>query len=292
MNWQFWWSRLTTITGFLIEPLSRARVLVYSWLPRPNSVHLDPEYQAAHEFKDQYIPKESVEYDWVVAYARLILDRFDQADQALDAKAESIMKVLGGGTGLLTLGGIINRPKLDAAVAASLCVALVLALAAIACAAWVRVPRNAFLPPSIGWALAYADYYEKLAEARFMAQWHLACEGARLALRAKVRGVKAATWLAVFALIAVAVSFFLALATMDVESAQQSGASKMSKEASPRVNTPPAPNPSGTSQTPPALQAGPQEIQKSFSAAEPAKTAEPQSIQFSHESISPKQPKQ
>ena len=68
----------------------------------PTRVHDDPAYQKAHEFKDSYSPKEQVDYDWVQDYARLIYDRFQQADESLDAKAESIIKLLGGGTGLLT----------------------------------------------------------------------------------------------------------------------------------------------------------------------------------------------
>ena len=160
---------------------------IWRWLNRqlPTKIHDDPAYQKAHEFKNTFSPKQDVDYDWIEDYARLIYDRFDQADQTLDAKAESIIKVLGGGTGLLTLGAIINLPKLGLPVAIGLAISILLALVAITFAAWVRLPRQTFLPPSVGWAMSYADWYRDDARRKFLAQWHLACEGVRLTVRAK-----------------------------------------------------------------------------------------------------------
>jgi len=183
----------------------------------PTRIHDDPAYQKAHEFKDTYSPKEGVEYDWVRDYARLVYDRFSQADESLDAKAESIIKVLGGGSGLITLGAILSLPNLGLPVAIGLAISLLVALVAIAIAAWVRVPRQTFLPPSVAWALTYADFYRDAAPNKFLAQWHLACEGVRLAVRAKARGVKIATWCAFAAIAALTLSFFIAICTMNVD---------------------------------------------------------------------------
>lgn len=78
------------------------------WLPRPSDIRSDPDYQVAHDFKDSYEPSDGVDYKWVSTYARETYDRFEQANQNLDAKAESIIKLLGGGTGLVTLGAIVR----------------------------------------------------------------------------------------------------------------------------------------------------------------------------------------
>jgi hypothetical protein len=249
------------------------------WLPRLGKIHLDLEYQKAHDFKNLFHPKNGVDYEWVTGYARQIYDQFDQADQVLDAKAESIIKVLGGGSGLLTLGAILNLPKLPTGVLWCLAVALVLALLGIFFAAWVRMPRQAFLPPSIAWALAYSDHYGKDAENKFLAQWHLACEGMRLAVRNKARGVTLATWFASAALAAVSLAFFVAILKIDEVNASNpaGGVQQMVQNPGSENSTPPAPDPSGVTQTPePALQAEPQVINRGA----PATTAEPQSIRF------------
>ena len=199
--------------------LRRFLSLIGKWLerrlPKPTDVRFDAEYASAHRFKNAFTPQQGVDYHWVQTYAREIYRRLDEADQVLDAKAESIIKLLGGGTGLLSVGAIVNLPRLSGPVAACLLIALVLALAGIVIAARVRVPSQAFLPPTTGWAVRYAESYGDAAEDMFLGQWHLASEGRRLALRAKAIGVKYATWLAVAALTTVALSFVVALATMN-----------------------------------------------------------------------------
>lgn len=252
----------------------------------PTRIHDDPAYQKAHEFKDTYSPKEGVNYDWIQDYARLIYDRFNQADELLDAKAESIIKLLGGGTGLLTLGAILNLSKLGLPAGIGLGISLLLALVAIAIAAWARVPRQTFLPPSVAWALKYADSYGDAAPSKFLAQWHLACEGIRLAVRVKARGVKVATGFAFAALVALTLSFFIALCIMNNDAnGQLSGGARMSSDS--QNNTPPAPDPSGSPQTPdPATAAEPQSFERAASPGEPqpAEQAEPQSIRYSRDS--------
>ncbi|MFH1920580.1 MAG: hypothetical protein ABIP48_11920 [Planctomycetota bacterium] len=178
---------------------------ILNWLSRqlPSKVHDDPAYQKAHEFKNIFSPTEGVNYDWIEDYARLIYDRFDQADQTLDAKAESIIKVLGGGTGLLTLGAIINLPKLGLPVAIALAFSVLLALVAIC--TMNSVPKE-----------------------------------------------------------------------------QSCGGASMSPDS--QHNTPPAPDPAGSQQTPnPATSAEPQSIDRDATSAQPgpAEQAEPQSIQAS-----------
>jgi hypothetical protein len=180
------------------------------------------------------------------------------------------------------LGAILNVSKLGLPVAIGLGVSLLLALIAIGTAAWVRVPRQTFLPPSVGWALAYADFYGDDARDKFLAQWHLACEGVRLAVRAKARGVRVATWWAAAAILALTLSFVIAICTIDVVADDQApGGARMSQDS--QQNTPPAPDPAASQQTPePAATAEPQTIEAGASSphAQPAEQAEPQSLQF------------
>jgi lysylphosphatidylglycerol synthetase-like protein (DUF2156 family) len=208
------------------------------------------------------------------------------------------MRLLGGGSGLLSLGAIVNLSKIGVATLSVLVVGLVLALFAVAIAASVRVPRNTLLPPSIAWALEYVGAYNDQSRNRFLAQWHLACEGMRLSIRAKAWGVKVATWLGVASVAAVALSFLVAIATINPSSQQDEGHTTMHKDhpsnppapatAAPNTSSV-APDPSGVSQTPnprdsqaPAPQAAaePQVVQKSY---DPATVSGPQTIQFSRE---------
>ena len=275
------------------------------WLNRRIGVtiHGDPDYQKAHEFKDTFSPKEGVDYDWIEDYARLVYDRFDKAEQTLDAKAESIIKFLGGGTGLLTFGAIVNIQKLGLPVAVALGISLLLAVVAIAIAAWVRLPRQTFLPPSVGWALAYANFYQDAARSKFLAQWHVACEGMRLAVDVKARTVKIAMRWTLGALLALALSFAVAVCTMKVDGKEQiPGGASMGRNSS--QNTPPAPDPAGAPQTPdpamfaeppgpagghpgpdPAVSAEPQIVANNApdGRREPAQQAEPQSIQYARD---------
>jgi GNAT superfamily N-acetyltransferase len=38
------------------------------WLPRLGKIHLDLEYQKAHDFKNLFHPKNGVDYEWVTGY--------------------------------------------------------------------------------------------------------------------------------------------------------------------------------------------------------------------------------
>lgn len=186
-----------------------------SCFPRPSRVHLGQEYLDAHNFKNSFRPRDETDYTWVAEYAQIVYTRLDQADQTLDSKADALIRVLGGGAGLLTLGMVANIAKLSGPVVFALGIALAFALASICFAALARLPRETFLPPSIAWALTYADAYGMKASAQFLAQWHLTCEGMRLLVRAKSLYVKYATWLAILCFGAVALSFLVAACTMD-----------------------------------------------------------------------------
>jgi hypothetical protein len=257
------------------------------WRP-DRRIQFDPEYQKAHAFKNSFRPTKSPEeYRWVAEYAKFVLGQFQSAERTLDEKAESVMKLFGGGTGLLTLGAIVNLPKISVPTMVVLGIALILALFAMLAAAWVRAPRQSYLPPSVAWALAYAEKYEAASESRFIAQWHLACEGLRLTLRLKVKGVKIATWFGYWSIVAVALSLCSAIiwpAEQMIQNSRQREAqsakelNKMSTEV-PTSSTS-TPDPSGASQTPDAALFIPSHASIN-GATDPSVAAEPQSIQFS-----------
>ena len=252
------------------------------FLPPPSQVFTDPDYVAAYEFKNTFTPTDGKDYAWTVDYAKFTFAQLQHADETLDRKAESIMRTLGGGSGLLSLGAVLNLSKIGTAPAFAIAAALLLALLAVLAAAWVRVPRNVLLPPSVAWALSYVDAYDKSQE-RFLAQWHLACEATRLSIRAKAWGVALATWLGVASVCAVAISFIIAFATMTDSQTSIAKDQNMTQNSSDEGGNS-APDPSAAPQTPPPTVADPQNKAnpQSVQANEnPAQQAGPQTLQFS-----------
>lgn len=173
-----------------------ARDWVIRW-PRgqraPN--YLDhPDYQKAVGYRKEWSPTEGVAYDWVCAYAQVTYGWLHDAFNNLDDKADSIVRHLSGGTGLLTLGaiGFISQSGLNAAIALLALPALVCALQAIRVAISVRRPTATTSPPSVEGAVRYAESYGAQAQATFLGQWHECSEGLALVVAEKARLVRAA----------------------------------------------------------------------------------------------------
>src|SRR5204863_6890606 len=64
------------------------------------------EYQKAVNYREQFTPKEGINYSWVCQYSRESYEWLHQIFTSLDEKADSVIKHLTGGTGLLALGAI------------------------------------------------------------------------------------------------------------------------------------------------------------------------------------------
>jgi hypothetical protein len=79
--------------------------------PAPAFVEKNPLYEAAKRFRDNPDPKDGVNYSWVSEYAKALWEYRNGVFDKLDEKSESIIKYLGGGTGLFTLGVLA---KIDA----------------------------------------------------------------------------------------------------------------------------------------------------------------------------------
>jgi len=243
-------------------------------------VHEDSEYQAANEFKAVYQPKYDCDYTWVKQYAEFNFKQLMAANEQLDSKADSFIRVFSGGSGLLSIGASLKIADVSFWLALSWGLALIFSVGAVVIAACVRLPKNTFLPPSVAWALAYFDDYgEKAGGNRFLGQWHLACEGIRLSNARKAYGVSLAIKSGMFSIIILALSFAVAAGTMKSGDIAIQGVNSMQAEDS----SPTAPDPRTQPQTPSstggaAETAGPQQVQNG---RDTAQEASPQSIQES-----------
>ena len=242
----------------------------------------EPAYQDAYEFKNDFNPETNADYKWVASYADFNFRQLLSANESLDAKAESLITVFAGGSGLISIGAVPRLSAVSIWVSSLWGLALVLAVACVVLAYFIRFPKETFMPPSIAWALEYVRSYGSEAEAKFLAQWHLACEGIRLSNARKSRSLKTAMNCGVWAVVTLGLSFVAAFATMGsaTTSKQLTAGRQMAEE-----NSAAAPNPSTQPQTPTTTAnvdtvAGPQTMQ---AGAETAMRASPQSIQESRD---------
>jgi hypothetical protein len=165
----------------------------------------DPEYEEAETFQENIEPTKEADYTWVWRYSEDTFKRVETIYKELDDKANDIVKYLGGGTGLFTLGVLANVSHSNYWIIICALPAFLLALTSIALALRARQPNPACQPPSIRSAYKFADHYidVKLAQATFLGEWHLACTGMVLANRAKAVRIRYATfcfWLSIASL--------------------------------------------------------------------------------------------
>lgn len=260
----------------------RRSKVVMSWFRRDTEgSRADDE---AKSFAKSYVPKDGADCEWVKSYAHFIFDKLVEADRGLETKAENMVKLLGGGTGLLTLGALANLSRLGTTPALVFAIGLCFALVAVVVAVRAREPQDSFLPPDIKTALEYADAYENVAEARFQAQWHWTCEKLKAANVKKARSVAWAFRWATIAIATITLSFLVAIFTMDRNDKPASdGGQSMAEEQAGQSQGTNSESPSASSQPAsanPATQAQPQTIQKTH---DPASKAEPQVYKFSRD---------
>jgi hypothetical protein len=150
------------------------------------------EYQQAVAFRQQFTPKDNIQYDWVCEYAQESYRWLHDIFSSLDEKADSVVKHLSSGTGLLALGAIalFSQSTTNAWIA-------LMALPAFACALWsvrlaiaVRNPTRTTSPPPVEGVVKYAEAYGDNAQAMFLGQWHECCEGIALVVQDKAKKMK------------------------------------------------------------------------------------------------------
>ena len=193
--------------------LENLRTLIY-----PPRLQDHPAYKTAEAFKETIKPVEGANYDWVWDYAEEVYDRLSKVYKDLDDKANDIIKYLGGGAGLFTLGAIANVNKDNALLMLSALPALACALLSIFFAVLARKPNENRTPPSVFSAFRFAGHYldddgedSKKAKAIFLGQWHLACEAMGLAVDLKSRRVAWATWTFLLSIALLLVPFIVAI---------------------------------------------------------------------------------
>ena len=136
----------------------------------------DPELEAGTEAKyveavnyfQTFEPDPRVDYTPTVAYMKDLHERLQSTDRLLDEKADSIIKYLGGGSAVITVGALFSLKTdsrqamyLGAVIVLTLLPSLVYAIAAIVCAVAVRRPRGSTTLPDVPFAIKVAHFYRK-----------------------------------------------------------------------------------------------------------------------------------
>jgi hypothetical protein len=168
----------------------------------PQFIAKDPVHQEVIDFLNNAKAAEGAEYGWTFEYAKTLWEYRNKTFAGLDEKAESIIRYLGGGTGLFAIGAIAKVETSSRWIAASALPAIICALVAIYFAFRSKKPDPFPGMPSIQKAKAYADDLknDNEAKAAFLGQWNAVCEHARLICDRKAVDVYRASVLAFVAL--------------------------------------------------------------------------------------------
>jgi len=184
------------------------------WSIRPFDYREDDEYKEALKYAQSFEPQEEVDYGWVFPYGEAFYDTLARRADALDEKADSIIKYLGAFSGLAALigGYIANAGRWWEAL--SVLPMFALSLFAIWKAAQSRNPIIVPMPPPIKNAIEYAEAYGDKAMATFTPQLWAASAGMRAVTQVKAYLVRSASvgffWAVVCLLIPLAVAMFRA----------------------------------------------------------------------------------
>ncbi|MFL5339885.1 MAG: hypothetical protein ACJ8F7_07020 [Gemmataceae bacterium] len=123
------------------------------------------EYQKALKEYRKFKQIDGIDYSPVVQYARELCEHYEAVDKALDDKADSIIRYLGGGSAIVTFGAFLSvkGESHDSRIVGlcallSLLPSLICALAAVYSAIRVRMPRSAAIFPEVDWARRMAEY--------------------------------------------------------------------------------------------------------------------------------------
>jgi hypothetical protein len=158
----------------------------------------DETFEDAVKYLNSVEGKPGVDYEWALEYAKLLWEDWNNTFNVLDEKAESIIKYLGGGTGLFALGVLSKIDSHNAHIAAWSFPTVIVALLSVFLAMWTRKPFQFPELPSIRNAKeAYADAIEtkEAAVGAFLGQWNLACEKAKWICDRKAALLNWSTWL-------------------------------------------------------------------------------------------------
>jgi hypothetical protein len=146
-------------------------------------------FQEAEMFGRNYEPKKNVDYSWVERHSADEFRFFESRVDTIEAKADSLVKYLGAGSGIIAL--LTAKAPTWQVVPSLLLLLLALFVA-------IRALQPAELPslPKTKTAFAFADKYDsKDATASFAAKTAAATVGMEIAANTKGKCVRVAFWL-------------------------------------------------------------------------------------------------
>lgn len=180
-----------------------------------NKVENNKTYQEAIKFAQTYEPKADRNYDWVIAHSIEEYKGLEHAVEALDSKADGLLKYLGAGTVIVTLA--ISSSNFGTWASAWQMVPCVTFLGlAVFFAARARAPEKTPTPLHTNKAFGFADTYEPAeAKASFAAMTGAASIGLTLVISEKAKLIRKAYWWFVLAITwAIAVSAILGVSKL------------------------------------------------------------------------------
>lgn len=172
------------------------------------------EYRDALEWRKRLpdIVGEIDDLEWVVNHAKTKYAEGLDAWSMLESKADSLIRYLGGGAGLLTVGSILSVSIETVTVFLCMIPAIVCAVFGIIFAILSRAPADFSATPQANKACGCAQKYRDKSSAIFMiGEYHLAAVKVRVSSAKKAKLVTEATWCYFGAIVLLLVPFGVAL---------------------------------------------------------------------------------
>ena len=153
-------------------------------------IESDAAFKEAQDFSKKYEPKDGIEYEWVRTHATEEFRCGEARIAAIEAKADSLIKYLGAGSGIVALL-LASAPK------SQVVPTLIFILLALLMAVTALQPGEHPMLPRTKTALEFADTFTsgKKAIASFAAKTAIAATGMAIAAEHKATRVRWAFWL-------------------------------------------------------------------------------------------------
>ncbi len=162
----------------------------------PGDIKDNEEWIKAIAFRDEAIPEEGADYEWVWAYTRENIERAYKIYGDLDNKANELIKYLGGGAGILTAASLLSVREDHAWIYLCFAPALLSSLVSVFFAVLARQPHPVHLPPSVEDAFGMASNVGsgETARAAFIGPLYVVYKSLLIVIENKARRVQYATW--------------------------------------------------------------------------------------------------
>lgn len=122
-------------------------------------------YREAASFAQSIEPRDGVDYQWIWDYSKEHYEMLCKVRSILDDKANDILKYLGSGTALFTLGVLANIKSENWYLYLLAIPSYFLSLLSLYYAIKAREPSAAFHPPAIKGLWDYFEHYQKKEKA-------------------------------------------------------------------------------------------------------------------------------